>query len=346
MSDQIKIRESNFELLRIVAILMVIVGHVNGIAFPAMTHVDVVDAPGICFSRMVLGQFCVVAVDVFILISGYFSIRPRLKSILNFAYLILFWRCLTYGVQLLSGDCEFSLKALVLGINPLKVWFIRDYITLMIFSPILNAFCESQRKDSFLKFIVCYYVIAFVGDFVVPLKLWGLFGGGYSFFSFVGLYLLGRYIRLYGCKMSDLSVKRHVVNYVVVSMAAVLLLFAVMYTTSIRLIVGRVSCFVAYYTSPFVVVGALTLFFAFSRISFHSRLVNHVALSVFAVYLSHSPTRWFWRCVHDVFVQCDPYGWVAVGILVMVVFVVTVLIDQVRIYSWRLFCNAWERKRK
>ena len=346
MSDQIKMRESNFELLRIVAILMVIVGHVNGIAFPAMTHSDVVDTPVICFSRMLLGQFCVVAVDVFILISGYFSIRLKLKSVLNFAYLIFFWRCLTYGGQLLSGDLEFSLRTLVFGINPLKIWFIRDYITLMIFSPILNAFCDAQRKDSFLKFIFCYYAIAFVGDFVVPLKLWGLFGAGYSFFGFVGLYLLGRYIRLHGHKIVDLSVKRHIANYIVISMAAALLLFAVMYITSIRLIVGRMSCFITYYTSPFVVAAALALFFVFDRISFQNRFVNHVALSVFAVYLSHSPTRWFWRCVRDVFVQYDSYGWIAVGVFAMIVFVVTILIDQVRIYSWRLFCSMWERIRK
>ena len=295
-----KTRESSFELLRLIAILMVVVGHINGIAFDPISHADVLSSPVTCFSRMFLGRLCVIGVDIFILISGYFSIKPKLKSILNFAFLIFFWRVLMYVVQGTLGYFEFRASTAVAMINPLKIWFIRDYVTLMIMAPMLNTFCEKLTDRQLLKAIGVYYIIAFVADYVIPLKYWGLMGGGYSAMWFFGLYMIGRYLGMYGLGRWNISIRRLNLIYCGVSLLSAAILFTAVYISANTWVRDKVGCVLSYYTSPFVLLAAIAVFMIFAKLHFTSRFVNYAAMSVFPIYLSHSPTKWFWRTCHDI----------------------------------------------
>ena len=82
MSVGTKVRQSNIELLRIVAIFLVMVAHCNiwlGGGLPDFSE-------GI--SAMVVGKHIIaslasICVVLFVLISGYFSIKPNLKSVVT-----------------------------------------------------------------------------------------------------------------------------------------------------------------------------------------------------------------------------------------------------------------------
>jgi surface polysaccharide O-acyltransferase-like enzyme len=93
--EKIKDRQSNIELLRTVAIFLVMVAHCNcwlggGLPDSSTGMTDVFWGKHIIAS---LSSICVV---LFVLISGYFSIKPKLKSLLTlwtqifFVYLCLF----------------------------------------------------------------------------------------------------------------------------------------------------------------------------------------------------------------------------------------------------------------
>lgn len=74
MVRKYKNRDSNLELLRIFSMLFVLVLHFNGLALPFPTHEDL--CQGISFSeisQMAIESFALVAVNCFILISGYFG---------------------------------------------------------------------------------------------------------------------------------------------------------------------------------------------------------------------------------------------------------------------------------
>lgn len=70
-----KIRQSNFELLRLVCMMMVMIGHANGY----VNETDLVGARGI--AKVVVNQFCLVHVDVFVLISGWFGKKASWKGV-------------------------------------------------------------------------------------------------------------------------------------------------------------------------------------------------------------------------------------------------------------------------
>jgi surface polysaccharide O-acyltransferase-like enzyme len=75
-----------------------------------------------------------------------------------------------------------------------KNWFIKSYIGLYILSPILNCFCEKATEKQFVIFLTGFYIFQ---------TLYGLLdavtfiNGGYSTFSFIGLYILAQYIKRY-----------------------------------------------------------------------------------------------------------------------------------------------------
>ena len=77
-------RNSNIELLRIVCMLMVVVLHFNNNG----ANTGIVNMPSVLTERLTWGflveVLCIVAVNCFVLVSGYFGINLKVRSILKF----------------------------------------------------------------------------------------------------------------------------------------------------------------------------------------------------------------------------------------------------------------------
>lgn len=91
MSVGVKNRSSNFELLRIVSMLLVMVVHANFSTIGAPTIEDWNVAPHITFVRHFVESLSIVCVDVFVLISGWFGIRFSMDRLKKFVFQILFF---------------------------------------------------------------------------------------------------------------------------------------------------------------------------------------------------------------------------------------------------------------
>jgi peptidoglycan/LPS O-acetylase OafA/YrhL len=80
------------ELLRIIAMFMVLVLHSNFAAVGEPTC-DIINNNPFSQSLSVLTEsFAVVAVDVFILISGWFGIHSSVKGFGNFVFIVIFYK--------------------------------------------------------------------------------------------------------------------------------------------------------------------------------------------------------------------------------------------------------------
>ena len=74
-------RKSNYELLRLISMFFVLVLHANYLSIDAPIYMEV-SAPEFAI-RHFIESFTFIAVDVFILISGYFSIRPSISFVMS-----------------------------------------------------------------------------------------------------------------------------------------------------------------------------------------------------------------------------------------------------------------------
>lgn len=99
--SNVKIQESSIELFRIISMLLVLIVHLNGWYLGDLDSNKVYDRiSGINFKelyRFIVESASVVCVNCFILISGYFSIRPNFKSLYRLFTQILFFYVLAYG---------------------------------------------------------------------------------------------------------------------------------------------------------------------------------------------------------------------------------------------------------
>lgn len=186
-----KPRLSNIELLRLLSMFMVLVLHADYAALGVPAAADLSSSPAETTARVLLEQLSLVAVNVFVLISGWFGVRLTVRSLGTLLFQVLFYAVLiaavvaaTLGIP--AAQRPTAWLTLVPGYHH---WFIRSYIGLMLLSPVLNAFtasCTVRRlavvTGSFFAFQTLYGWICGADGFL----------NGYSLLSFIGLYLLGQ----------------------------------------------------------------------------------------------------------------------------------------------------------
>ncbi len=190
----IKQRQSNIELLRIVCMILIVAGHANNLVYGIPMKTEMMAAPAIMSFRIIAYQLCVVAVNCFVFISGWFAIKTKFKKGTR-----LIIQTLEYGLGL-------SLLFLLLGFSVPKMqfirifligenyWFIIAYLQLFILAPALNFFAEKASQNMFKTVVVSCFVFEFIYGWIGGV---GNYADGYSGIHFVGLYLLAQYIRNY-----------------------------------------------------------------------------------------------------------------------------------------------------
>lgn len=316
-------RQSNFELLRLFAMLMVITIHTyitkdNGIEF---------SRTGYMFESFI-HSLCIVAVNVFILISGWFGIKPTAKGFVNFAF-----QCVFFLIVCLAAT-DIFVKPIPLKTLAAKIyiaggwWFVRCYIGLYIISPILNAYVEKASKNQLGTTLLFLFIIqTFWGWTHVLTEV----NKGYSVFTFASLYLLARFIRIH-CRKP-----KHITIPLLCYLGSSILNLGLYLSLGAR---GATYCMD--YCNPLIIIGAVSLLLVFSQIKIKpNKTINRLSLSAFAVYLFH-------QCygISDIFfylrnlIYENLQGWeciVAIAGLILTFYVAGIIIDQPRILLWRRY---------
>ena len=193
-----KVRQSNIELLRIVSMFLVVMTHANlsSIGYPTVEELS--SKPFPAGLRILFAQFSVICVNLFVLISGWFGINVKCKSIITFLFQWLFFAVLLMTFYpFLQGSNILSFPKLtyqVISMN--RLWFVPSYIVLYLSAPILNAFVERSNKLQFKVILIAFFSFEFIFGWLLN-GANDIFMGGSSPLSFAGLYLLARYIRIY-----------------------------------------------------------------------------------------------------------------------------------------------------
>lgn len=208
-------RLSNIELLRCLSMFMVLLLHSSFMVYGMPDSLEINKAPGFWGGKILQQGLGIVAVDVFILISGWFSIKPKIISICNFLFQIFFLKCLSLIIFFALGKVHFSKDTFteLLMLKPDQGWFIKAYLLLYILSPVLNKFSENTRPKIFSNVLIAYWVFLFIFGWITESTAY--INNGYSIVSFIGLYLLGRYAKIYQPKWSNYFAKKYLSVYII-----------------------------------------------------------------------------------------------------------------------------------
>lgn len=323
-------RNSVVEALRIVAMFLILALHVNNYSIGEPSTEEAINSPVSTFARCFFETVSLISVNLFVLISGWFSIRFSLKRLSAFIFQSVFIISIIYIIGIAIGKAsinEIQLEECLFLTR--HGWFIKAYIGLMMFSPILNHYIEHTTKKEFSTLLVC--LLIFQTIYSCFFHAAGFIVSGYSTFSFVVLYLLARYIRLYGQRLID--------NAAIFSLIAFVGYVAWGYLP-VRLGVMRLYYMSIVYTNPFNIALALgCLMLAVQAKPRYNSIINYVAASTFAVYLCHMCNTWsadFYKYL-SIYIYNHYSGIEYIAIicgLMLIVFCISILIDQPRKLIW------------
>lgn len=286
------------------------------------------------FTRYFFQSLSVICVNVFVFISGWFGIRPRVKNMSNFLFQCLFFLVGIYAVMLALGLAVLNKEGIFGCLLMLKWnWFIKAYLGLCILAPLLNAYIEKSGERELRRVLLCFYAFQLLfGWFSTGAEF---INNGYSTFSFIGLYLLARYVRLYPSRLTmqskwvDLSIFGGII--IAESLVSV-------YVKRMGFDIAEVK--LLSYLSPSVILSALYLLLFFSKIKLQSRFVNWMAASSFAVFLLHTNPNIFLQYYKPfairLFTEHSGLEYLLLAALFVAgVYVAALLLDQLRKACWK-----------
>ncbi|MBR5920577.1 MAG: acyltransferase family protein [Bacteroidales bacterium] len=337
-ASRVKERQSGMELLRIIAMFLVLVVHAGFFSLGSPSFEDVHTNSLSSFTRIFFQSLSIGCVDMFVLLSGWFGIRPKKKGFLSFVYQCAFFLFGIYAVCLVFGLSPLNKKGiagclLLLNWN----WFIKAYLLLYILSPVLNAFIDSSTEKQHRMVLIAFFLFQTFYSWFSDAAIF--FEKGYSTISFIGLYMLARYASKY--KERVLTWKR--CWYLCFFIVSVLLLALLYYLASYyRVDILRTR--MLRYDNPLVILSAFSFVVYFSKLSFKSTIVNWIAASSFAVFLLHTNPNlcktYFTPAIRYLFktfsgVECLLF----IFLFLTAIYLLAIVLDQIRKLTWNCLCK-------
>jgi surface polysaccharide O-acyltransferase-like enzyme len=333
-------RESNLELLRLACMFYIVLLHFMEHGLKITGH-GLVDGPGtVNIAGIISESFVVIAVNCFVLISGYFGINAKWKGIFHLwimcSFYYMIFGLLDIHFNQLSVK-EFLLHTFLPFTHTYGLWFVPCYVLLYILSPVLNKVAESVNKRQFVVLLLLISILVFYYGY-----LFNKWSADSKLLLFIFLYLIGRFIKLHIVDKHKSSRKRYFLIYLICSLMIAGIGIGILNVNNIPN--KWISLFCFPYNSPLVVISAVAFFLFFRSLHFQSKLVNWAASSAFAIYLIHENTfmhKVFVRYISELGKSMNNGFLLALSLIAiaLVVLITCILIDKLRM----LITNPVER---
>lgn len=355
--EKVKVRQSNMELLRILAMLMIITLHYLDkgnvlVPFGEMTTLN-------HYVAWILEAFCYVAVNVYVLISGYFLVQSKFtfKKLVVLWLQILFYSWLIGGIYILSGMVDkeaLNLYELIFVVFPVTAghyWFATIYVLLFATFPFLNAAVSKMSRQQHKACIIVLVVIFSAWKTILPFTIPITDQAGMDIAWFVCLYVIAAYLRKYPECMKHKKYL-YMLGYLLCSITIFLVGLIILYADKITGKLGGYATNWYDYNSLPVLLGSVCLFVVFVKTDLKgkniNKIINTLAGATFGVYLIHEHRyiRYEWPQWLNV-EQNAGQPWMLLHLVgsIIVVFLVCSCVELVRKWIFSLITECkWFQK--
>ena len=269
-----KVRQSNFELLRLVSQYLIIYYHLLLIFVVPFNDNPV-------FKALELPAH--IGVILFVLISGYFGIHPTYKGFLKLISIFLIYSLPEICFKVLYADTWKELFRSFLFFTHTHFWFIRTYVFLYLLSPMVNHYLKNiTGKQRIFMLFILFFISIYTGTSGGDPTL----SNGKNAINFIFIYMIGDSLRRYEILIDKLlgGVKNITIIYVALN-----LLLVIGYINCSDNIIGKVLWRLSFpYSSPILLINSILFFSIFTKLSFQSTRINWLAKSSLAIYLIHA----------------------------------------------------------
>lgn len=327
--------------------LLILALHANNQSLGEPTASATLENPIQMFIRQLFQQLCEVGVDVFVLISGWFGIKPKMISFAKLVFQVMFYSVGLFIIMYSLGVRLPILRTIQLFWMGAGYWFVPAYILLFALSPVLNSFVEHSNQQSVRNFLIVFFSLELLYGWAFD--DFANFDGGYSAISFVGLYLLARYLRVYQPSVTRWSKLKIISVFLVICLLGAVIT-EISLLSGIPFLAEHVFGKMHIYTSPFVIIPSVMMILFFSKMKVQSKIINWLAASCFAIFLIHAHlmVRPYYNMVcRNIFESFSGLSYFAIIIsFLLLVAIGCILVDKLRIACWRAVENLLFFKNK
>lgn len=349
-----KKRNYGIDLLRILAMFMIVILHILGVGGVIYT-IDSSSPIYITAWLLEFAAYC--AVNCYALISGYVGLDSKFK----FSSILLLWIQVAFTTIMITTGfyflgAEVTLRSIIESCTPVTsqlYWYFTAYVALYFLTPFLNLFIMNMSKK-----IANYFLLVLLILFSLVPTFWecDLFfiHYGYSVAWLIILYLVGGIIKKH---YSTIRVKKRVLfcGYLLAVILTLLSKLGIEYLTEHTSFTLYGSNFLMNYNSPNIVCAGVSLLLLFANLKV-DKIVKPIAFFApltFGVYIIHShPMIWEKLITNrfSVLTELHPVVFVvAVFVVAIAIFSVCATIEFVRIKIFRVLrvaelCKFIEKK--
>ena len=323
-------RNSSIELLRIIAMFMILMHHF--VVHNGYDELNLPLGPERIFFQLVMAGSGKVGVVIFFSISAWFfldreqTIKSNLKRVWIMERELLFWSLALMMFYLVFDRADLGPKLMVRSLVPLSTgiwWYATAYAIFLMLLPFLSKGLKVLSREYHLALAATVLVIWGLTSFIP-----GMIGINDGFFGFIYLFIL---ISAYKWYMEPFTTRQ------VWLMIGTGLGFFLLYTCA-SITLSLLGYDMGIYITgdwklPVIMVG-FGMFLLFDRVTFHNRTINRIAQSAFAVYLitDYAASRkLFWVKLfnlQDLYQQ--PFAILQILGILLTIYAICILIDFAR----------------
>lgn len=290
-------RNSNYELMRIISMFLIVLGHVilfTGLLDTTNQSVNII--------YNLLEFILIVHVNSYVLVSGYFQSKTTFKQkklwqIINASW---FYRITIMIIFSLLGLISINKVQILKDILPVTIdnyWFIKTYLLLYCLSPFINKLINSLDKNTYQKLLAVGFIIFSIIPCITANEFFE--NTGYTLYNFIYLYLVGAYLRDYPLEESYLFKKMSKRLYKIVILVLIFgcaLLNNTIYYFSkqiqgtnelLNLLSNNIQMTRLFYSNPIIIIQSIAYFAFFKTLNIKSKFINNISKLMLGVYFIH-----------------------------------------------------------
>lgn len=279
MNGNFRQRKSNLELLRILAMLMIIMSHYakhsgfeSSIFFTNKFIIDILSA----FGKL--------GVALFILISGYFNKKMnfKVKKLLDLLSKVWIYSMIGLIIAIFSRSELLGTVNIIKSIMPNLFglyWFTSCYILIYLLSPFIKKVMDLMKKKDLKILLTLMILIWFCISIIPQTKTYCS-----EFLNCLTIYMLGAYINKYN--LLENKCKKELIVCLVIILQIVLMLVIEILSLNIE----KMKDYVLYFNqlnSPIILILSVVILGLFLNINIKNNLINNIATTTFGIYLFH-----------------------------------------------------------
>ena len=266
-------RQSNFELLRLLAQFFIVLYHILLFFVYPSTNLLIYKA---LYLPLHIG------VILFVLISGYFTIKPTSKGFIKLIAIFTI-----YSLPEIYHNIKYKGIVELFFVSKSHFWFVKTYIFLYILSPLVNFYLKQATTRQLIYIVLALF---FVSQYMGMTKGDINMSDGKNVVNFIFIYSFGQILKQKEYQWKNLSIITILPIWLILN----LLIISLYYYNSASF-VGRIIWTSFFqYSGTGLLLNSIIFFIMIGKMSFNSKIVNYMASSSLAIYLIH-PNRPYFR---------------------------------------------------